>query len=282
LAGSLFIVATPIGNLSDMTERAKETLRTTDCVLAEDTRRTRALLAHLGIEGKPIRTLNAHATEAEIDRAIDRIDGGENVAIVTDAGMPAVSDPGAALVRAAAERNITVVPIAGPSAVTTAIAASGLVTSGFWFTGFLPRKGQARSSAIARIAATPDAVVIFESPQRVAATLRDLASVSPDRGCVVAREMTKIHEEFIRGTLATIAATPREWKGEITVVLGPDNAASAGEDVTDEVLDRRIDEAIGKGEPSKSIAERLSAWSGRPRRDVYERVVHRRQRSASD
>jgi 16S rRNA (cytidine1402-2'-O)-methyltransferase len=280
LAGSLFVVATPIGNLSDMTERAARTLREADCVLAEDTRRTRALLAHLGIERKPVRTLNAHATDAEIERVVDRIAGGETAAIVTDAGMPAISDPGTALVRAAAERGIAIVPIAGASAVTTAIAASGLVTSGFWFAGFLPRKGPARSSAIARIATTEDAVVIFESPQRVAATLGDLASVAPDRTCVVAREMTKIHEEFVRGTLAQIAATQREWVGEITVVLGPDAAARAREGVTDEDLDARIDEEIGRGTPSKSIAERLSAWSGRPRRDVYERVVRRRQHLA--
>jgi 16S rRNA (cytidine1402-2'-O)-methyltransferase len=277
LAGSLFIVATPIGNLSDITERAVATLREADCVFAEDTRRTRALLTHLGIAGKPLHTLNAYATGAEIDRVLGRIDAGENVAIVTDAGMPAVSDPGTALVRAAAEHGIAVVPIAGPSAVTAAIAASGLVTSGFWFAGFLPRKGHARSSAIARIAATPDAVVIFESPQRLTATLRDLASVTPERAGVIAREMTKVHEEFVRGTLAELAAMSREWVGEITVVLGPDSAARADESVTDEELDRRIDDEIARGTPSKSIAERLSAWSGRPRRDVYERVVRRRQ-----
>jgi 16S rRNA (cytidine1402-2'-O)-methyltransferase len=120
--------------------------------------------------------------------------------------------------------------------------------------------------------------VIFESPQRLAATLRDLAQVAPARACVVAREMTKVHEEFVRGTLADLAAAPREWSGEITVVIGPDAAAGAAEGVTDDEIDRRIDEEIGGGDPSKSIAERLAAWSGRPRRDIYERVVRRRQR----
>ena len=278
MAGSLFVVATPIGNLSDVTERAARTLRAADRVIAEDTRRTRALLAHLGIEGKPLLSLDAHATAREIDRVLVGIDGGENVAIVTDAGTPAVSDPGTAIVRAAVKRGIAVVPVAGPSAVTTAIAASGLVTGGFWFAGFLPRKGRARSSAIARTAATEDAVVIFESPQRVTATLRDLASVMPERACVVAREMTKVHEEFVRGTLERLASLSREWIGEITIVLGPDPGACADGNVADEDLDCRIDEEIARGSPSKSIAERLAAWSGRPRRDVYERVVRRRQR----
>jgi 16S rRNA (cytidine1402-2'-O)-methyltransferase len=278
LAGSLFVVATPIGNLSDITGRAVDTLRTVDRVLAEDTRRTRALLSHLGIEGKPLVTLNAHATGAAIERVVDLIEGGESIAIVTDAGMPAVSDPGTALVRAAAQRGISVVPVVGPSAVTAAVAASGLVVSSFFFAGFLPRKGGARSEAIARIAATEDAVVIFESPQRVAATLRDLACVAPERECVVAREMTKLHEEFVRGTLAAIASAPRAWLGEITIVLGSDSAARASEGVSDDDLDRRIDEELAKGAPSKNIAERLSAWSGRPRRDVYERVVRQKQR----
>jgi 16S rRNA (cytidine1402-2'-O)-methyltransferase len=277
LAGSLFVVATPIGNLSDITERAAETLRTVDGILAEDTRRTRALLTHLGIAGKRLHTLNAHATSREIAATVDRIARGENVAVVTDAGMPAVSDPGTALVGAAADRGIAIVPVAGPSALTAAIAASGLVTSSFWFAGFLPRKGLARDQALARVAATPDAVVIFESPQRLTATLGDLARLAPGRSCVVAREMTKVHEEFVRGTLADVAAAPREWLGEITVVLGPDPTAGAQRNVTDDELDGRIDEEIGRGAASKSIAERLAAWSGRPRRAVYERVVRRRQ-----
>ncbi len=277
--GTLFLVATPIGNLGDMTARAIETLRACDRVLAEDTRRTRQLLTHLGIAGKPVERLDAHAGERDVARVVERLVQSERVALVTDAGTPGVSDPGEALVRAAIDAGAAVVPIPGASAVLAAIVASGLAGDGrFRFLGFLPREGPPRREAIALVCETPEAVVLFEAPGRVQGTLRELADATPERGACVARELTKVHEEFVRSSCASLAADEREWIGEIVIVLG----AHAPEDrtvrVDDAALDARIDEALSRGDHARTVADRLAAWSGRPRREVYERVVERKKR----
>ena len=277
--GTLFVVATPIGNMGDVTARAVETLRTCDRIVAEDTRRTRGLLSHFGIGGKPLDALHAHSTEGDVVRLAEKLAAGENVALVTDAGTPIVSDPGDALVRAAIAAGARVVPIPGASAVLAALMASGLAGDGrFRFVGFLPREGTARGEAIALVCATPEQVVLFESPNRTAETLRDLADATPARTACVARELTKLHEELVRGTLAALAAEEREWIGEVAIVLGahaPDERAAA---VTDDALDARIDTELAAGTHHvKTIAERLAAWSGRPKRDVYERVLSRKR-----
>jgi 16S rRNA (cytidine1402-2'-O)-methyltransferase len=276
LAGTLYVVATPIGNLEDITIRAARVLGMVDRVVAEDTRRTRALLSHLGIEGKTIAPLEAHASASEVEREAERLREGQAVALVTDAGVPSVSDPGAALIRAAVERGARVVPIPGPSAVTAAVAASGFVSGGFWFVGFLPRGGPDRADLLTRIAGTPEPVVLFESKMRLADSLRELAALMPDRHATVAREMTKIHEEFVRGSLAELATTEREWIGEITIVLGPYAPARAAHPISDEELDQRIDRELSTGIAVKAAAQRVAAWSGRSRREVYERAVTRR------
>ena len=277
--GVLYVVATPIGNLGDMTVRASETLRECDRVLAEDTRRSRQLLAHLGIAGKPVDRFDAHATAADAQRAVDRLENGESVALVTDAGTPGVSDPGERLVEAAIAAGIPVVPIPGPSAVLSALVGSGLAGDGrFRFVGFLPRDGTARREAIATVSATPEPVVMFEAPSRTRATLTDLADATPGRSACVARELTKVHEEYVRGLLAELAADERPWQGEIVLVLGA-HAPESREAAVDEVaLDARIDEALARGEHARSISDWLAAWSGRPRRAVYERVVSRKAR----
>jgi 16S rRNA (cytidine1402-2'-O)-methyltransferase len=281
LTGTLYLVATPIGHLGDVTLRAVETLRAVARVVAEDTRRTRTLLTHLAID-KPLSSLEAHATSREIEKVVGRLADGEDVAFVTDAGVPAVSDPGAALVQAAVSAGIRVVPIPGPSAVTAAVAASGIVTGGFRFYGFLPRAGTARADALASILSTPEAVVLFESPQRLAATLAELGELCPERPIVVAREMTKVHEEFVRGTVADVAASPRDWLGEVTLVLGPDANATSIEKPDDDSIDARIDAELARGQSAKTVAQRVAAWSGRPRREIYERVVSAKNRSDPD
>jgi 16S rRNA (cytidine1402-2'-O)-methyltransferase len=279
--GTLFVVATPIGNLGDVTLRAVETLRGCDCVVAEDTRRTRRLLSHLGIAGKPLERLDAHARERDVARVIERLETGGRVALVTDAGTPGVSDPGEALVQAAIATGARVVPIPGASAVLAALVASGLVGGGrFRFMGFLPREGRARREAIAEVCSTPEAAVLFEAPSRVRATLGELADATPDRRACVARELTKVHEEFSRGTCAELAAEEREWVGEVAIVLGAHAPQDREAWVDDAALDARIDEAAGRGEHARSAAVRLAAWSGRPRREVYERVVARRTRQS--
>jgi 16S rRNA (cytidine1402-2'-O)-methyltransferase len=275
---ALYVVATPIGNLDDLSMRAAETLRACDRVFAEDTRRTRQLLSHLGIAGKPVERLDAHSGPRDVDRLVAHVLEGERVVLVTDAGTPVVSDPGEEAVRAVIAAGGRVVPIPGPSAVLAALVASGLGgEGGFRFVGFLPRKGTLRREAIARICATPETVILFEAPGRVAETMGDLADATPARPACVARELTKIHEEVVRGTCATLAADPRPWIGEVVIVLGqhaPDARAEAVDDVS---LDARIDEGLARGEHARSLAERLAAWSGRPRREVYERVTARKE-----
>jgi 16S rRNA (cytidine1402-2'-O)-methyltransferase len=275
-AGTLYVVATPIGNLEDLTPRAARVLSEVDRVVAEDTRRTRALLSHLGIEGKPIVCIEAHASDRAIQKEADRLAEGESIALVTDAGVPSVSDPGAALIEASVARGVPVVPIPGPSAVTAAVSASGLVSGGFMFVGFLPRSGTPRADALTKIAATPEPVVLFESPQRLAETLRELGAVMPTRRAVIARELTKVHEEILRGTLAEIATAEREWIGEITVVIGPDADAGA-HTVSDEDIDARLERELATGDAVKVVAQRVAAWSGRSRREIYERALARRR-----
>jgi 16S rRNA (cytidine1402-2'-O)-methyltransferase len=275
--GTLFVVATPIGNLGDVTARAVETLRTCDRVVAEDTRRTRQLLTHLGIAGKPVDRLDAHASDADCARVVERLASGERVALVTDAGTPGVSDPGERVVEAAVAANVTVVPIPGASAVLAALVASGLAGDGrFRFLGFLPRDGTERRQAIARATETPEAVILFEAANRTTATMRDLADATPDRPACVARELTKLHEELVRGTCASLAQGEREWIGEIAIVLGPHEPGAREATIDDAAIDARIDEALARGDHARTVAERLAAWSGRPRREIYERVVTRK------
>jgi 16S rRNA (cytidine1402-2'-O)-methyltransferase len=278
-AGCLFIVATPIGHLGDVTARAAETLRECDWVLAEDTRRTRQLLSHLGIAGKRVDRFDAHAGPNDVARAASALSSGARIALVTDAGTPGVSDPGEALVREAVTAGVRVVPIPGPSAVLAALVASGLAGDGrFRFLGFLPREGPTRREAIGVVAATPEAVVLFEAPARLRATLQDIADATPGRSACVARELTKIHEEFVRGTCSDLANDEREWMGEIALVLGPHAPDERAARVDDAALDARIDEGLARGEHARTVAERLAAWSGRAKREVYERVVARKKR----
>jgi len=203
--GVLYVVATPIGHLGDLSARAVETLSRAARVAAEDTRRTRGLLTHLGLS-KPIERLDAHASAHDVARVVQQLVSGEDIALVTDAGTPVVSDPGTELVRAAIEAGLRVVPIPGPSAVLAALVASGLSGGAFRFLGFLPRKGTDRRDVLETVRSTPEVVVLFESPERTAETLADLARIMPQRRCVVARELTKLHEEFGRWT---VGAFPR-------------------------------------------------------------------------
>lgn len=277
--GTLYVIATPIGNLEDISARALRLLGASDRVAAEDTRRTRALLTHFGIRPKRLEALHAHSSAEDVARTVEALRAGEDVALVTDAGTPLVSDPGDALVRAAIDAGVPVVPVPGASAALTGLAASGLGGGAFRFLGFLPREGTARREALTRVAETPEVVVLFEAPNRTRATLGDLAEATPDRPACVARELTKLHEEFVRGTLRELAADEREWRGEVVLVLGPHDAAGREQAVTDEAIDARIAEALARGEHAKSIAERVAAWSGRPKRSIYERVVARKNAS---
>jgi 16S rRNA (cytidine1402-2'-O)-methyltransferase len=280
MAGTLYVVATPIGNLGDVTVRAIEVLRSCDRIAAEDTRRTRQLLSHLAISGKPLDALHAHSSERDVARVLEKLELGESVALVSDAGTPVVSDPGDTLVKQAIAAGVAVVPIPGASAVLAALVASGLATgAGFRFLGFLPRDGSARREAIAVACATPEPVILFESPERCTETLAELAHAMPEREACVARELTKLHEELVRGTLAELAQR-EEWRGEIAIVLGGWSPTKHAEAIDDAAIDARIDEELAGGAHAKTAAERVAAWSGRPRREIYERVVRRKSHRA--
>jgi len=270
--GTLYLVATPIGNLGDMTERALATLRQVSQIAAEDTRRTRGLLSHFGITGKELHTLDANASERAVMRVIGLLKDGQDVAFATDAGTPGVSDPGRALVQAAVAADVPVVSLPGASAVTTAVALSGLVAGPFLFLGFLPRQGSGRKELLRRIEHETMPVVLFEAPHRIQETLVDLAAHGPDRLAAVCRELTKLHEEVLRGSLSQLAQIEREWLGEIVVVLG-EAAALPAPGSSDEELRQRASALLAGGATVKAIAQHLSEISGRSRRDVYALVL---------
>jgi 16S rRNA (cytidine1402-2'-O)-methyltransferase len=278
MSGTLYVVATPIGNLGDLTQRAREVLGSCQAIYAEDTRTTRKLLDLVHVSAPPLFSMHEHSSAGSIEGALERLRRGEAIALVSDAGTPLVSDPGAPLVRAARAEGHAVRPVPGASAVIAALSATALGDGRFRFLAFLPREGTERREAIALCAETEETVVLYEAPHRLAATLRELAEAMGTREAVVLRELTKLHEEQIGGTLTELAALEREWLGEIVIVLAPWDAKGRAETVTDDALDARIDALYAQGERAKRISELLAAWSGRPKRELYERVVSRKPR----
>ncbi len=218
--GTLFLVATPIGNLEDISPRALRILREANVVAAEDTRRTRRLLDHFGIH-VPVSSLFEHNERSRIPGLLARLQAGESVAVVTDAGSPGVADPGYPLVRAAVEIGIRVESVPGPSAVIAALQVSGLATDAFTFVGFLPPRQQARRRRLQELAERPETVVAFESPHRIDATLGDLALVWGDRPIALARELTKVFEQVLRGSAQEVRdqLTAERRRGEMVLVL---------------------------------------------------------------
>lgn len=272
--GRLLVVATPIGNLGDLAPRAVEALRRADIVAAEDTRRTRALLSHADIPAaNRLRSVRAANEADEAPALVEAIRGGATVAYVSDAGTPTVSDPGAELVRACHDAGIVVEVVPGPSALTTALAGSGLPGDRFVFEGFLPRKGAERRARLEAIATETRTVVIYESPRRVAATLTDLAAVcDPTRTVAVARELTKLHEEIVRAPLGEaadrVAENPR---GEFVLVL----EGGTPVEVDEETITRAVDEALARGSSARDAADRVASALGVGRRRAYEIAISR-------
>jgi 16S rRNA (cytidine1402-2'-O)-methyltransferase len=267
--GTLYLIATPIGNLDDLSPRAAEVLRTVRTVAAEDTRRTRKLYAHLGARAPAMVSLPAFGERERMGAILERLAGGEDVALCTDAGTPAVSDPGQKLVAAAWEAGARVVPIPGPCAAIAALAASGLESDRFLVQGFLPRKGGARDRALALLARIPATLVIYEAGNRTGETLRDLLTVLGDRQAAVARELTKVHEEIARGTLATLSERFKEGaRGEVTlVVAGAAEEAAAEPD--GEPLEAELRRRLAAGEPPSALAREVARARGLRRSDVY-------------
>jgi 16S rRNA (cytidine1402-2'-O)-methyltransferase len=272
-------VGTPIGNLGDLTRRAEATLSAVDIVAAEDTRRTRALLSHLGITGKTLVTLDANASDKAVSDLVCRLETGETLALVTDAGTPGVSDPGTKLVRAAAGKNVPVITIPGVSAVTAAVSVSALVEGPFLFLGFLPRRGEKRQRVVRRMRTSQEPVIFFEAPGRIRETLTDLAAAMPERAVCVLRELTKLHEETLRGTLAKLAKTEITERGEFTVVVAG-GAQEAEDDTLD--VDTVIAERLQAGDSPRTVADDLASLSGKPRREIYARVLEAARRRGRD
>lgn len=272
---TLYLVSTPIGHLGDLTLRAGEVLEAVDRILVEDTRRTRVLLQHLDIR-TPMVSLHAHNEAERIGSVLGWLDAGESLALVSDAGTPLMSDPGERLVPAVVEAGHTVVPIPGPSAILAALVASGLPTVPFSFMGFPPRKGKERTTFLESVAESPDTVVLFESPERLRALLEALQGVcGPERQVAVARELTKLHEEVTRGTLAEVGAyySTGRIRGEICVVVGgaPAPRSHPGEDEeVGRILARSL---LDHGMSPSRVAREVGRIVGLPRSVAY-RIVH--------
>lgn len=267
MAGKLYLVATPIGNLGDLSARALETLRAVGFVACEDTRHSRVLLEHFGL-AKDTVSLPAFAEGQRAGRILERVEAGEDCALVTDAGSPGISDPGERLVAEALERGLEVVPVPGPTALVAALSASGLPTGRFHFLGFLPRKGPERRAMLDEVAPLSATLVLYESPRRLAETLVDLHEAWGERRACVARELTKLHEEFVRGALSELGAryAAQEPRGEVVLVVeGRTGSARWSE----EELLRALEAGLARGEKLKGLSTDLAKRAGWPGQDVY-------------
>ncbi len=272
--GRLQVVATPIGNLGDLSTRAREALSRADAVVAEDTRRTRTLLSALGLS-RPLISLHTHNESQRVPELLARLAAGETLALVSDAGTPLLSDPGYELVRAAAAADIPVEAVPGPSAITAALACAGLPVNRFCFEGFLAAKERERRAQLAHLAGEPRTLVFFEAPHRIAAMLADLAAaLGPERRAAVARELTKTHETVYRGTLGELAGRAAQEesfrRGELTVVVA---GAPPRESGVDDALLRRTVELLARELPPGRAAALAAQLTGASRGDAYALVL---------
>ena len=272
MTGTLLLVGTPIGNLGDLSPRAVETLAAVDLIAAEDTRRTGRLLGHLELPDRPLISFFEGNERERTEEVLGRLRDGAIVALVTDGGMPTVSDPGFRLVRACAAEGIDVRVVPGPSAVTAALAISGLPTDRFVFEGFLPRKAGERRVRLEALADEPRTIVCFESPRRVRTMLAEALSTLGDRPAVVARELTKLHEEALRGSLSTLPAAldATTLKGEIVVVIGgaPRSESPALEELVDEA--RAL---VAGGSRARDAAKTIAKRHGASANELYRRLA---------
>ena len=265
MAGTLYLVATPIGNLEDITLRALRVLREVDLIACEDTRHTRKLLEHYGIH-KPTLSYHEHNEAARSGELLEKLRQGARVALVSDAGTPLVSDPGYRLVTKAIESGIPIEPLPGASAILAALTASGLPTDAFLFGGFLPARPGPRRKQLARLKDEPATLVFYEAPHRILEALEDIQAVLGTRPVVLAREMTKLHQEFLRGTSASLRETLRgPLKGEITLLVGRAAAPAGDETPVEEAVEAALRAGLGRMEAVKAVARQR----GLSKREVY-------------
>jgi 16S rRNA (cytidine1402-2'-O)-methyltransferase len=272
--GTLYVVATPLGNLGDLSHRAAEVLQTVPVVAAEDTRRTRGLLTHLGAR-PTLLSFHAHSADQRTDSLLSILLSGRDIAMVSDAGTPTVSDPGVELVSLARAAGVSVVPIPGPSAVAAALSASGLTGDRYLFLGFMPRKGRERTRLLTRAATEEWSVVFYEAPSRLVSLLEDLIPLTgADRRAVVARELTKLHEEIRSGTMGELVDhyTAVPPKGELTIVLQGTGMAPAEPDRTEEAIEQAAS-LLAEGLSRREVVRRLTESLGLPRNEAYKLVM---------
>jgi 16S rRNA (cytidine1402-2'-O)-methyltransferase len=265
MAGTLYVVATPIGNLEDITLRALRVLREADLIACEDTRLTRRLLDHYGIQ-KPTVSYHEHNETLRTPELLEKIEGGSNIALVSDAGTPLVSDPGYRLVAQAAAKGLRVEPVPGPSAALAALAASGLPTDEFHFGGFLPARAARRKKTLSRFKDEPATLIFYEAPHRVLETLADVEELFGERPLVIARELTKVHEEFVRGTAAELRRAHLQLKGEFTLLIGKAQQAEVHDDRT---IPEAVDACIAAGMSRMDAMKAVARERGLSKRDVY-------------
>jgi 16S rRNA (cytidine1402-2'-O)-methyltransferase len=271
--GTLFIVGTPIGNLGDITLRALETLKSVDLIAAEDTRQTIKLLNHYGIK-KPVTSYFEHNKLVKGPVLIQELLEGKNVALVSDAGMPGISDPGAQLIRECIGKEIPLTVIPGPSAVLTGLVASGLDTTGFVFCGFFPREKKEKKRLLDSLGQETRTMVFYESPHRLRDTLLVIQENWGNRQCCVARELTKVFEEYVRGTISHILAglEDKSLKGEITLII-EGNQEGESKKLSFEEAESCFRELVSKGMSKKEAVKEAARLSGIPKRELYQRVM---------
>ena len=273
IKGKLYICPSPIGNLEDFTFRAVRVLKEADLIAAEDTRHTRKLLAHYEIR-TPVTSFHQHSSPKQTEKLVSAMLAGKNIALISDAGTPAISDPGQVLIKACIDQGIEVDPLPGPCAAVTALSASGFPLASFTFKGFLPRKGL--DNAVAALAAVQHPVVLYESPRRIVALLGAFGKHMPDREIMLARELTKVHQQLLRGRaedlLAQVEAENLE-RGEYTVVLGPgqERFTPAERDVL-----TLAQQFLGEGMSVRDAADKISGETGVPRREIYQLLIQKK------
>jgi 16S rRNA (cytidine1402-2'-O)-methyltransferase len=272
--GCLYLVATPIGNLEDITLRAIRVLKEADLIACEDTRQTQKLLQHYGIH-KEMVSYHAHNELTRAAELVIKLEQGTRIALVSDAGTPVISDPGHHLITLCLRHHIRVIPIPGPSAVVAALAASGLPTEEFLFVGFLPSRAGARRKVLETLKSEPRTLVLYEAPHRLVETLADAAAVMGPRPAVVAREITKIHEEFLRGNLAELseAVQKRAPRGEITLLIGPSEGAQQPVDTTMSLKQRIAQLEAESGMDRKAALKQAARERGLGKREAYKQLL---------
>ena len=281
MAGTLYIVATPIGNLEDITLRALRVLKEVDLIACEDTRHTRKLLAHYQIS-KPTVSYHEHNERERAAELTTKLEAGLNIALVSDAGTPMISDPGFHIVNEAIGRQIPVIPIPGPSALVTALSAAGLPTGEFAFIGFLPSRGASRRGRLKELADVRSTLIFYEAPHRIKATIEDARETLGDRDCVVARELTKLHEEFVRGRLSEIAMPEGSARGEIVLIVGPprEGPAKQTEDKATSSIVEEVEQLMdAEGLDQKTALKRAARERGIGKSEAYRLMIAERARS---